>query len=268
MAIIRVKHFLGYNPTTFLRIFRIKKGTLGIFTGTLGILIDIEEGKSSMDTDNSLGYNPSEVYERIKKLFRDHRMKDTQDEIARFLDVSQKSVAKWKNNIPGSDNLIRIATKFNVSLDWLVWGKETSQTATTQGDMKIEDICNAMIKTCKFSEIKVTNKNLEDLAQFPIGVPATISIDITPYTFEQDINECDNYRSWSNYISGDAFTLQQFLVNATLINRSGASAKLKAKQMKDIFDEIRSNVVKHENEGGFLSNVYNPHGFYEKDSMF
>lgn len=220
-----------------------------------------------MNTESSLGYNPIEIYSRIEKLFLSNGMKATQEEIAKFIGVTQKSVAKWKTSIPGSDNLIRIANKFNVSLDWLVYGKEPTPNATTQDNMKIEDICHAIIKACDFSKIKVTNSNVEELVD-PLTGPETLTLEITPYNFEHDINECENYCSWCNYIRGDALILQQFLVNATLVNRSGASEKLKEKQLWEIFNEIKNNINSRTDENGFLGNVYNPHGFYEKECMF
>lgn len=214
-----------------------------------------------MNTESSLGYNPIEIYSRIEKLFLSNGMKATQEEIAKFIGVTQKSVAKWKTSIPGSDNLIRIANKFNVSLDWLVYGKEPTPNATTQDNMKIEDICKAFLQAQRFSLIKVTNKNLDDLAQLPIGSPETIYLSITPYKWSINESNGQYYCTWDNCIRSDAFIFQQFLINATLNNKNGASEKLKEKQLQEIFDEIKNNTIEQEIEDGLLVDVDNPHGF-------
>lgn len=50
----------------------------------------------------------------------------TRKEFARQLNMSQSTVATWKskNIMPPIDTIVRIADALNVSIDWLVTGKE------------------------------------------------------------------------------------------------------------------------------------------------
>ena len=64
------------------------------------------------------------IAERILELRTQQNL--TQENLAEICNVSRQAVTKWENNegIPKIDNLIELADIFNVSLDYLLRGKE------------------------------------------------------------------------------------------------------------------------------------------------
>lgn len=79
---------------------------------------------------NSLGHNDYDytaqsVYDRIMSLVQGNNLSEnqTQKVIGGIVNVTQPTVSKWKKRLPGIDILVCIAQKFNVSLDWLLFGK-------------------------------------------------------------------------------------------------------------------------------------------------
>ena len=73
--------------------------------------------------------------EQIVKLRK--RANLTQEQLAEKYDVSRQAVAKWENgeSIPDIYNIIQIAELFNVSLDFLVLGKNI-QRQMSEKDVK------------------------------------------------------------------------------------------------------------------------------------
>ena len=64
--------------------------------------------------------------ERIAKCRKDSNL--SQEYVAERLDVSRQAVSKWENdvNAPDTYNLIALAELFNVSVEYLACGKESS----------------------------------------------------------------------------------------------------------------------------------------------
>lgn len=65
-----------------------------------------------------------EISDRIEKVIVDNKL--TKSEFARIVGISTGNLGDWKRgkSIPGANALKRIAENFNVSLDWLILGKE------------------------------------------------------------------------------------------------------------------------------------------------
>lgn len=63
--------------------------------------------------------------EKLKKLRKDKKI--TQEELAKIINVERSSIGKYEssNTIPSNDTLIKIATYFNVSIDYLLGKTET-----------------------------------------------------------------------------------------------------------------------------------------------
>ena len=49
------------------------------------------------------------------------------DEIEKELGIGNGSIAKWTKSKPSVENILKISQKFDVSLDWLVTGKEPEE---------------------------------------------------------------------------------------------------------------------------------------------
>jgi len=89
---------------------------------------------------------------RIKSLRKGQEL--TQDQLAEFLNVSRQSVWGYENNDiePSLDVLIKIADRFNVSLDYLLCRTEEKynsniSTATANNKdivLKIHDLLNEL----------------------------------------------------------------------------------------------------------------------------
>ena len=66
----------------------------------------------------------------------------SQEELADIMDVSRQSISKWEldQTYPDVDNLVRLAKFFEVSVDFLVTGEETTSTAEqTKEDIPKQD---------------------------------------------------------------------------------------------------------------------------------
>lgn len=63
------------------------------------------------------------VYERIENLRKSNGI--SQGKLEKELGFSNGSISKWKNSMPKPERLQKIADYFNVSVDYLMTGKET-----------------------------------------------------------------------------------------------------------------------------------------------
>ena len=91
-------------------------------------MYDIYQLRKKGDTSMVLG-------EQIVKLRK--RVNLTQEQLAEKYDVSRQAVAKWENgeSIPDIYKIIQIAELFNVSLDFLILGKNV-QRQRNEKDVK------------------------------------------------------------------------------------------------------------------------------------
>ncbi|MNJ35753.1 HTH-type transcriptional regulator Xre [compost metagenome] len=67
------------------------------------------------------------IYERIERLIKSKSM--TKKEFCQTLGISTGNLGDWKRgkSSPGTNKLIDIASYFDVSLDWLMTGRERPQ---------------------------------------------------------------------------------------------------------------------------------------------
>lgn len=72
-------------------------------------------------------------YERFEMLCKDKGLRPQSDEIIEMTGVSSPAITGWKKgSAPKADALIRIATYFNVSIDYLL--EKTDQKEKPSGD--------------------------------------------------------------------------------------------------------------------------------------
>lgn len=70
--------------------------------------------------------------ERIKEVRT--RAKETQAEFSKSINIDQKTISRFENGVqfPNCQTLITIATKYEVSTDWLLGGPEKTDTHDLQ----------------------------------------------------------------------------------------------------------------------------------------
>lgn len=81
------------------------------------------------------------VYERIENLR--HSQKISQGKLEKELGFSNGSISKWKNSMPTPERLQKIADYFGVTVDYLMSGKETTESnvsLTRKDERDIEKI--------------------------------------------------------------------------------------------------------------------------------
>lgn len=66
-----------------------------------------------------------DIVERIKKLCKDK--KTSMNALEKELGFGNGSIRMWDKKIPGSDKVILVAQRLDVSLDYLLTGKESSE---------------------------------------------------------------------------------------------------------------------------------------------
>lgn len=64
-----------------------------------------------------------EIVERIKNLCSSENI--TIKELERIIQISNGSIRHWNEKTPSVERVLLVANHFNVSLDWLVTGKES-----------------------------------------------------------------------------------------------------------------------------------------------
>ena len=62
------------------------------------------------------------IVERIKELCKINEI--SIKSLEKELNIGNGSIAKWTKSTPSVENILKISKRFNVSLDWLVTGKE------------------------------------------------------------------------------------------------------------------------------------------------
>lgn len=65
------------------------------------------------------------MVERIKELCKINKI--TIKSLEKELEIGNGSIAKWTKSKPSVENVLKISQKFNVSLDWLITGKEPEE---------------------------------------------------------------------------------------------------------------------------------------------
>ena len=74
------------------------------------------------------------IYERIEYLIKKQGL--TKKSFCGQLGISTGNMGDWKRgkSTPGTHKLIEIAAFFNVSLDWLILGRQTAETVRESGE--------------------------------------------------------------------------------------------------------------------------------------
>ena len=71
-----------------------------------------------------------DIVERIKKLCKDK--KTSMNALEKELGFGNGSIRMWDKKVPGSDKVILVAQKLDVSLDYLLTGKEVSDLTSDE----------------------------------------------------------------------------------------------------------------------------------------
>lgn len=73
------------------------------------------------------------MVERIKELCKINKI--TIKSLEKELEIGNGSIAKWSKSKPSVENVLKISQKFNVSLDWLVTGKEPEELTLEEKEL-------------------------------------------------------------------------------------------------------------------------------------
>jgi len=71
-----------------------------------------------------------EIVERIKNLCNTENI--TIKELERIIQISNGSIRHWNEKTPSVERVLLVADHFNVSLDWLVTGKESGNLTSEE----------------------------------------------------------------------------------------------------------------------------------------
>lgn len=81
---------------------------------------------------------------RIYRLRTERKI--SQEHLAERMDVSRQAVSKWENDLtsPDTNNLIRLAQLFNVSVEYLATGKERQEDIATANHSTLPRVLRKM----------------------------------------------------------------------------------------------------------------------------
>lgn len=105
------------------------------------------------------------VYERIESLRKSSGL--SQGKLEKELCFSNGSVSKWKNSTPTSERLQKLADYFNVTVDYLMNGKEESPeekkpTLSNNEELNVINDVDEIMKRIRNNETVVLRFNGED----------------------------------------------------------------------------------------------------------
>ncbi len=164
-AFIMIPHTKIIPYGGYMRVACMEKA--GIMGNSLGHTLKIDYGKT---------------LDRIVSLLKkDGLDTSTQAKIGKLLNVDQSTVSKWKNTqLPGTETLVNLAIKYNVSLDWLVFGIEgdaaqkESAAPNKEGDAgsvedseKVSSEAGEEIKKADVAAASSDSGNREVLSPYP-----------------------------------------------------------------------------------------------------
>ena len=78
-----------------------------------------------------------EIVERIKNLCNTENI--TIKELERIIQISNGSIRHWNEKTPSVERVLLVADHFNVSLDWLVTGKESGNLTSEEHYRRADD---------------------------------------------------------------------------------------------------------------------------------
>ena len=98
------------------------------------------------------------MVERIKGLCKNNKI--SIKALEKELGIGNGSIAKWTKSKPSVENILKISQKFDVSLDWLVTGKEPEEL--TQEERNLVNLYRAAEERGKRAIIRTAEaENLE-----------------------------------------------------------------------------------------------------------
>lgn len=142
----------------------MKRGdTMGIF-----------EGNAFNDKPHIYDDTPQGCYERIKALYEKAGGGSSEKSIADSLGVNPSTVSRWKERFPSVANLKEITEKFNVSFEYLVYGKISANIPDSP-----RDICMAILYLRQYFDVKIST--VPAYRRWGTGAtPCDIDIKLTP----------------------------------------------------------------------------------------
>ena len=185
---------------------------------------------------NSIGQpkksTPQDVYDRIINLYKNHTTIETQKEIGEDLGFDKSTVNKWKSRFPGVDVLMKISSKFSVSIDWLVYGDNYNRE-------KVDTVQAAYNALTALSEVSRINIKAEPMAELPkenlyFYKPYKINIEITPKVYTK-INECYDVICYMNI---DYYKFAWFIRDWYDIYKTSISPTNKKMAFDDLFHRV------------------------------
>lgn len=104
------------------------------------------------------------IYQRIEHLIESRGM--TKKAFCEQLGISTGNFGDWKRGktTPSTNKLIEISRYFNVSLDWLIIGKESSDPSIMEG-RESYDINDVLIKG-KLPNVKLTDEEQQFIKEY------------------------------------------------------------------------------------------------------
>lgn len=175
---------------------------------------------------------PQDVYDRIINLYKSHTEIATQKDIGEDLGFDKSTVNKWKSRFPGVDVLMKISQRFNVSLDWLVYGdNDNGEKMDT-----VQATYNALTALSEVSRIKIKS---EPMAELPkenqyFYEPYKINIEITPKVYTK-MDEWDEVR---HYMSIEYYKFAWFIRDWYGIYKASISPTNKKITFDDLFHKV------------------------------
>ena len=114
----------------------------------------------------------------------------TQEELADKLDCSRQAVAKWEAGagLPDIDNLIRISSIFNVTIDYLVKDNTCEVRPSSSGDPDIQELIDFRLEA-----------NVNTYAAFADEIPSS-RLDSHDYRYDRG-----DYTYIDTYVGGEIF---------------------------------------------------------------
>lgn len=198
---------------------------------------------------NSIGQpkesTPQDVYDRIINLYKSHTTIETQKDIGEDLGFDKSTVNKWKSRFPGVDVLMKISQRFNVSLDWLVYGNNDN------GE-KMDTVQAAYNSLTALSEVSRINIKADPMVELPIEdpflfAPYKINIEIVPKVYTK-LNE---WRDMMYYMSIDYYKFAWFARDWYGIYKTSLEPTDKIVS----FDKLFHKVSNYQYSGAFYGTV-------------
>ena len=102
------------------------------------------------------------VYERIENLMKSRGI-SSQGKLEKELGFSNGSISKWKNSMPTSERLQKVAEYFNVSVEYLMTGEDKSSLTDNKYYIN-EETAEMANKILRNNELKLLFSAAQDAA--------------------------------------------------------------------------------------------------------